>query len=483
MSKEKIIFTTQKPNNQDEDSLLDIIKLATPEICSAALLVFLPIVFDLYFVSCLKNNLSYKALGLSNNITHLLLKMTEALAIATSTQTGIFNGAKNYGLAGNGLLTSLAAAFILGSLQIVFIYTSSTFYCLWMGASPELTIKAQSFMVTQSFAMFFAFFFMCLAGFLKGTKNSFIPMCAHFFSVLLFLIFDYILILGKFGFPTLGLQGSAIAAVIRYLSASIFLIVYIIYSKKEFPYFQNLSWKINIFEVFNLIKFTVPIIVDKSIIGFAYIWLYKMIMPISAYSLLAMEVIKNIERLSFIPATGLAQATNFILSNNIGEKNYSKAWKNLIKILNISICLVSLVLLFVCVYAEKIVSIFDPQSLFKNEASFVLRYVSILVIFDVCQVIFASALRTTGYIYTVMFTRIGFFSCLYLPFSLILSKTLTTTSVTSKFLYFYGSFYLTISFIGLVYLRKIKQALTTHNYQDTQVNVSSSEIKQPDLST
>lgn len=440
------------------DSWYDILKLASPEIFSAALLVFLPIIFDLYFVSCLKHNLSYKALGLSTNITHLLLKASEAVAIATSTNVGLFNGAKSFDKAGNVFITSLATAFILGLCQIFLIYSASNFYCMWMGACPELSLRAQNFMITQSFAMFFSFFFMSLVGFLRGVKNTLIPMYAHFLSVVIFLMCDYILIFGKIGIPALGLQGSAIATLIRYFSASAILSIYIFYSKRYSIYFSQLSWKINIYEVYELIKFAIPIIVDKSVIGFAYIWLYKMIIPISAYSILAMEVIKNIERLAFIPAMGFAQATNLILSNNLGERNYKKAWQNLINILTLSVLSVSIVLTVVCIFAHKLVSIFDQQCLFTMEATYILRYVSFLVVLDVCQVIFASALRTTGYVYSVMFTRIGFFGLFYLPISLLLGK-ITIASVTTKFLLFYGFFYLTISLIGLIFLQKILTAL------------------------
>ncbi|MBP3919418.1 MAG: MATE family efflux transporter [Clostridia bacterium] len=62
----------------------------------------------------------------------------------------------------------------------------------------------------------------CYAGTLRETGETFVPMVAGIIAVLVNLLFNWILIFGKFGAPALGAAGAAIATVIsRYVEAVI----------------------------------------------------------------------------------------------------------------------------------------------------------------------------------------------------------------------------------------------------------------------
>jgi len=457
--KNKIFAHDGLAQQETQEPWLNIIRLALPETISAMLLVFLPIAFDLYFVSSLKHTISYQALGISTNVLHLLLKTSEAISISVSTKIGFYNGAENYKMAGHFIINSLFAAIILGSLQIILILLGVNLYLSWIGASLAIVPFARSFLQIQSIAILFSFIFMSLIGFFRGIKNTFVPLCANILGVVVFLLFDYILIFGKFGAPAMGLQGSAIASVLRYLFACVFLLAYLYYSDIRKSYLKNVRIKIDSKAISQIIVFALPVMIDKSVIAVAYMWLYKLIIPLSAYALLAMEVIKNFERLVFVPVHALAQVTNTLLSNNLGEGNFGAAWQNLRRTLFAAIIVVTCLLLFLAFNAKQLVAIFDPQNLFRDEATFVLRCVSGLVILDACQVIFAAALRTFGHVYTVMATRILFFLLFYLPASLLLNLA-PCIEAPYKLLMFYGFFYLTIAMIGSYFFTKVYDLLS-----------------------
>lgn len=463
VSKKEVVSTYyQQTYGYLSESWKNILNLAGPELLSATLLVFLPIIFDLYFVSNLKHTISYQAMGLSSNVIHLLIKTSEAISASVSTKVGFLNGASNYLGAGNFFINSLVAAVLLGFFQVCMIFAFSQTYYLWIGSPVDVIPMAKTFLHTHSIAIFLSFLFMCLVGFFRGTKNTRVPLLANVFAALLFLIFDYVLIFGKAGFPSMGLQGSAIASIIRYMGANIFLISYIFYSNEYSSYFKNINFKINFKLIVEMLFFAIPIMIDKSIIAFAYIWLYKLVIPLGSYSLLALEVIKNLERLIFIPAHALAHVANVLISNNIGENNKIKAVDNLKKILLMAVLIVSLIMMVMTTNAYYIVSIFDPQNLFRDETVFVFRCVSGLVILDVCQTIFASALRSIGSAYTVMLTRISFFAAFFLPATLIVKK-ISFASNNNKFLTFYGLLYFTIIMIGIYFFYKISKLLKTKN--------------------
>lgn len=71
---------------------------------------------------------------------------------------------------------------------------------------------------------------------LKEAGQTFIPMIAGVSAVLVDLIFNYLLIFGKFGFPKLGVAGAAIATgMSRYVECAI-LIIYTHMHVKEYPF-------------------------------------------------------------------------------------------------------------------------------------------------------------------------------------------------------------------------------------------------------
>ncbi|MCF0261896.1 MAG: MATE family efflux transporter, partial [Sphaerochaetaceae bacterium] len=97
------------------------------------------------------------------------------------------------------------------------------------------------FMITQAFAST-----------LREGGETILPMKAGIIAITTNLVFNWILIFGNLGFPTLGVQGAAIATVIsRYVEASIVIIGAI---KKKFDFMKGL-----------LSRITVPIELAKKI--------------------------------------------------------------------------------------------------------------------------------------------------------------------------------------------------------------------------
>lgn len=89
---------------------------------------------------------------------------------------------------------------------------------------------------------------------LRECGETVLPMKAGVTAVLVNLVFNYLLIYGKLGFPQLGVRGAAIATVIsRYVEVAIILI-WAVHNKQKLPFIEglyrtlkvpkNLAWKI-----------------------------------------------------------------------------------------------------------------------------------------------------------------------------------------------------------------------------------------------
>ena len=80
----------------------------------------------------------------------------------------------------------------------------------------------------------------CFSGTLRECGQTLLPMKAGITAVLVNLIFNYLLIFGKLGFPALGIKGAAIATVLsRFVELGI-VVVWILRHREEYPFIKNL---------------------------------------------------------------------------------------------------------------------------------------------------------------------------------------------------------------------------------------------------
>lgn len=437
-------------------TLFKILRLWAPEAASASCLIFMPVIVDLFFVAKLKSTQTYSAIGMSSNLIHTLIKLSEAISVAGIAVMGRFNGAKKFQDCGKAFFDALAATSIMGGIQMFVVGMGAAMFMRWIEAPDQVRFIAVPFIKVQAVAIFFAFTMMAFTGFFKAVQDTKTPFYVNLFGIGLFLFLDYSLIFGKFGFPALGYLGSALASASRYLSM-LSLSALIIFSRRRykkyfFPMDQIAIHPKNVLEV---LKLSLPIMADKTVLSFSYIWLAKMVAPLGVCAIACMDSVKNLERLAFIPAMAFAQIITFIVSNNLGQGDWKKARANIDKILVLSVGSVCLCLMVVCWKSHWLISFFDTTNSFSDSACRILKIVSPLVVFDLVQLTLAGALRGAGDVKTVMLTRLLSCSLVFFPLSYMIRKYAPLEG-EAKMIMIYLSFYLATAIIGLVFFIRIR---------------------------
>lgn len=437
------------------ESTLAILGYWWPEAISSALLIFFPMILDAYFVAGLKSTVTYGALGLTSKLLHTLIKLSEAICVATVMTVGRHNGAKEYAEGGNALGDSFWGTLLLGFGQFLIVLFGASFLFQWLGAPSEMAAQGIPYLQVQSMAVLLAFLFMALQGFLKGVKNTRVLLYITIAGLCSYVFIDYALIFGKFGFPEMRLMGSAIASLVRYGMVSIIAIAYLLSSSKYRFYFTQSFFSVfRPQKIWSLIKLSIPVMVDKATLAASYVWLLKMIAPIGVYAIAAMDVVQNLERFAFIPAIAFAQVVTFLVSNCVGAADPEGARRNVTKVLMLSALGIALSLGIMCFNAESLVALFDQQGQFTKFAARALLLLSPLVVFDLLQLILAGAIRGAGDVSTVMWTRICCCCGVLLPFSYAVSH-LPNTSDFVRFVLTYGSFYLNTALMGFIFLLRL----------------------------
>jgi len=437
------------------ESYSRILRYFLPEFVTA-MLMLLPFWFDAGFISHLKSTPTYATLGVTSNLFHLIIKVAEALCVGTVVLSGQFNGIGDYKQVGQTVRDAFWVTCILGLVIASLLYFGAYWIYWWYGVSEEMIALGVPFLRLRAVGVFFTFVYFAFIGFLRGIKNTKVPMLFFILGSLSFVILDYALIFGKWGLPALGLQGSAIASITQYCVMLVAAICYVLFNK------ENKKYGISLFSGFSerlymkkLLMLSWPVVLDKAIFAMSYVWLCKVLCPLGTCAVATFCVVKDMERFAFLPAIAGAQVITFLVSNDYGLQNWEGIKNNIKKVLLIaSICVGSILLLFV-IFAKYIIQIFDKTGDFTAVATQVFPILSVLVFFDVLQIVLSGALRGAGNVRTVMFVRLLVCIFYFVPLSYTLSR-LPLQDQALKFILVYGSFYVGSAIMSLIYISRFR---------------------------
>ncbi|HEV2916564.1 MAG TPA: MATE family efflux transporter [Candidatus Babeliales bacterium] len=427
-----------------------------PEFITNLMVYSLPILLDAWFIGALQSTRTYVALGATNTVLNLVTKIAEAFAVGTVVLVGVHNGAGDYENAGRALRNSFWTTCIIGICIASFLWIFASDIYSWYGLEQDVVDLSIPFMHLRAISVFLMFVYFSFVGFLRGIKDTKTPMFIYILGIFFFVAFDYVLIFGEFGFPALGLQGSAIASIIQNGVMLIAVIAHMFLHPANGPYgialFSSLGKPS---EILRLIKVSVPIILDKAIVAIAYIWLCKMMSPVGTTGVAAFCVVKDMERIAILPAIACAQVITFLVSNSIGARHWESIKTNIKKILLIALVGVSCILCLLMISPQSIVFLFDRKGEFTGLAVRTFPLLSLLMFFDLLQIVLAAALRGAGDTRIVMLTRLCVCFGFFVPISWFLSHFPINNELL-QFLLIYGSFYVGSAMMSLFYVYRFR---------------------------
>ena len=285
---------------------------------------------------------------------------------------------------------------IIGGLVAFSLFTGANFLLFNYGFTPDMIIIGVPFLRLKSIGVFLNFLLFAIIGFLRGCKNTKTPMFIFISGAISFIFFDFILIFGKLGLPSLGFLGSAWASIIQQI-VMIILALYSVYKSLNYKRFQIKFYWPSYSVMVSIFNLSWPIIIDKAIMSICYIWLGKMISPMGTNMLATFNVIKNID----------------------------------------------------------IIGCFDKTGSFTSQAAQVLPIISIFVFIDLIQLILSASLRGMSQVRLVMNTRLLFSFFFFLPTTYLINNFIFIEPIL-KFLLLFGTLYISSALMACLYVYKFR---------------------------
>ena len=391
--------------NEDTGALLkETIRMAWPAVLESVFIQLAGMI-DTMMVASL-GTYAVSAVGLTVQPKFISLSLFISVSVAVSALIARRRGQEKRESANRimtaAVLFSLAAGFAVTLASIIWMDPILRF----CGSNAETHGPAvMYFRIIQGGMLFNVLSFVINAA-QRGSGNTRIAMTTNVTSSLVNIVFNYLLINGHFGFPALGLQGAAIATVLGTVVACAmsFGSLFAKDSYVSIPYVVKEHIIPAIEDLIDILKFSVNIFLENIAmrVGFMYTALIAARLGTDAFA--AHNVAMNFLGLTFAFGDGMQVAAVALIGRSLGENNPEKA-KRCGELcqnvgLVISLCISAVLLLF----GRQIFSLFfdDPKILDMGVMLF--RFITVIAVFQITQIIYAGCLRGAG---DVKFTMFG----------------------------------------------------------------------------
>ena len=151
------------------------------------------------------------------------------------------------------------------------------------------------------------------------------PMRASLISFFINIIFNYLLMFGKLGFPALGVLGAALGTLIARL-VELGIILFSIYGSHSIlamHWTDLITWERNFAKRY--FKTTYPVIINEALWSLGMVMYSVAYAKISTEAIAAVQISTNIQNIFLVLSRGLANACTVMIGNKIGANEEDEA--------------------------------------------------------------------------------------------------------------------------------------------------------------
>ncbi len=332
------------------------------------------------------------AVGISMQFMMLINAIITLYVVGGNALISRFIGSGRKNRASSLLYGLVIFATILGFfVTLIGYFGSATFYSA-MGSTPDVIQAGEEYFSILSLGIILIFIDNLLYNALSAAGDTKSSLYIKLLSAALNAFLNYVLIFGHFGAPELGVQGAAIATVIAYLFN---VIAYYILIKK-------LNAKLDFIpivrktDIVRAIKVGYSAFLDRGISSASFLIFVSIITAYGTAELAGYQVGLRIEGIAFMPGFGFAIAAMALVGQNIGARDFDKAYNMGIISGRIAYVFMGSVGVVMILFPEFLVSFFTKDTLTIVVASQYLILVGLAQIPLALMFVYSSALRGAG---------------------------------------------------------------------------------------
>ncbi len=383
-------------NKYNKTLVSNALNMAVPAMVESFFIAFAGLV-DSYMVSTLGSD-AVASVGLTTQPKFLGLAVFFAINVSLSALVARRLGEGDRKGANGILSTAIVLICVLTGVVTYLTLTYASEILHFCGTTNETHQMAVDYYRIIMGGTIFTSMQMGINSAQRGAGNTRITMVTNITSNTVNVIFNYILINGKFGFPVLGIKGAALATVLGNVVAMIMSIISI--TKKDcfvsIVYIIKEKIKPGIIFLKNIINVGYSVFFEQMLMRMGFMATALMAANQGNYAMAAHQVGMNIMGLSFSFGDGLQHAAVALIGRSLGEgnKDRAKEYGATCQMIGgvISVAL-SLMYFFGAKWLMNL--FFDEEEIIKIGVS-IMYTIIVTVLFQIRQIVYMGALRGAG---------------------------------------------------------------------------------------
>jgi putative MATE family efflux protein len=329
---------------------------------------------DLYWVGSLGKE-AIAAVGLAGNLMMVVVAITQALGVGTTTLISHATGRKDQPQAELAFNQSFILSLLVGIGLGVCLFALRGPYCRWLGADAATAELAGAYLLWFIPALVMQFPMTALGSALRATGIMKPIVAIQAFTVLINMVLAPLLIFG-IGFPKLGVAGAALATFVSVVIANVLMVVYYErnyhYLRFRLPLFrpQIKTW-------WAMLRIGLPAGGEFALMAVYIVVVYGIIRNFGAAAQAGFGVGARVMQAMFLPVIAIAFAVAPVVGQNFGGRRADRVRSSYYSALGITSIMMVLLTIASQFAPEALIRLFSKDGSVIAFGSEYLRIVSL----------------------------------------------------------------------------------------------------------
>ena len=272
------------------------------------------VLVDLFWVGRLGTD-AVAAVGISANLSFLVLAISQMLGVGTTTMVSHAAGRKEHDQAIYLFNQSQVLSMVAGVLFLAVAMFYRTAYAAALSADASMRTQTEDYLLWFIPAMALQFAMVAMGAALRGTGNFKPGMYVQTGTVVINIVLAPVLIFGWGPFPAYGVAGAALATFVA-IAVGVVWISFYFFDRDAYLRFRFTDWKPRLSVWARMLKIGLPAGAEFALMGVYMVVVYSITRPFGAAAQAGFGVGLRIVQSAFLPVVALGFAVAPVAGQN-----------------------------------------------------------------------------------------------------------------------------------------------------------------------
>ena len=367
------------------------------------------------------------AVGITAQPRFIFLAVIMALNIGVTAIVARRKGEERLDAATATMKQALILSGVLSLSLTVLARAIATPLLTFAGAGSDIIDSSVAYFRLMMVGIPFTALNMTINAAQRGCGNTKISLRTNLTANIVNIIFNYLFINGKFGFPALGVEGAALATVIGNVIGFLMSVFSVTQRSSALRIWSKAGWRFEKKTMHNFVTVGGNSLVEQLIMRFGFFMFVKVVASLGTFALSTHQICMNLMLLCFSCCEGLGVAASALIGQSLGAGRPDLA------IIHGKVCqrvalTLSVLISIMFVFGRRLlISLFTSEQDIIALGSQIMLVIAVISVLQMSQIVISGSLRGAGdaryvaivAIFTAGMLRPGAAFLLAMPFGLV----------------------------------------------------------------